>query len=185
MGDPATGRTGGVEGAGRAWAELLRISALFSVPGDLLAGATAGTTAASLLGAQTVTAATPTAAPAAHGRRRVLPPGRLGIQLYTLRDQTGLPRLRPGLRGTRYHMADVGDGDIDYRRFLATVNRRKGHVHPDHHWIVERDNAVDPAANPAGSPSTAARSARYLRQLRGQRFPGAGPADPVWSSGSV
>ncbi|MFI0709980.1 hypothetical protein ACH4SK_04865 [Streptomyces inhibens] len=39
--------------------------------------------------------------------------------------------------------------------------------HPGHHWIVESDNAVDPAANPAGSLSTAARSARYLRQLRG------------------
>ncbi|MGW7487753.1 SCO3242 family prenyltransferase [Streptomyces sp. NPDC054786] len=60
VGEPATGRgpaggTGpaGADGhaggggaadtgsAGRAWAELLRVSALFSVPGDLLAGATA------------------------------------------------------------------------------------------------------------------------------------------------
>ncbi|MFH8568508.1 sugar phosphate isomerase/epimerase family protein [Streptomyces sp. NPDC017993] len=66
-----------------------------------------------------------------------------------------------------YRMADVGDGDIDYRRFLATVNRRKGCDSRDHHWIVERDDAVDPAANPAGSLSTAARSARHLRILRG------------------
>ncbi|MFJ9407900.1 sugar phosphate isomerase/epimerase family protein [Streptomyces sp. NPDC101393] len=66
-----------------------------------------------------------------------------------------------------YRMVDVGDGDIDYGRFLATVNRRKGHGHRDHHWIVERDDAVDPAANPAGSLSTAARSADHLRHLRG------------------
>ncbi|MGW9175782.1 SCO3242 family prenyltransferase [Streptomyces decoyicus] len=32
---------GSDNGTGRAWAELLRVSALFSVPGDLLAGATA------------------------------------------------------------------------------------------------------------------------------------------------
>ncbi|WP_078953069.1 SCO3242 family prenyltransferase [Streptomyces decoyicus] len=32
---------GNANGTGRAWAELLRVSALFSVPGDLLAGATA------------------------------------------------------------------------------------------------------------------------------------------------
>ncbi len=67
-----------------------------------------------------------------------------------------------------YRMVDVGDGDIDYRRFLATVNRRKGCDPRDHHWIVERDDAVDPAANPAGSLSTAERSARHLRSLRRQ-----------------
>ncbi|MGW7487747.1 sugar phosphate isomerase/epimerase family protein [Streptomyces sp. NPDC054786] len=66
-----------------------------------------------------------------------------------------------------YHMTDVGDGDIDYGRFLATVYRRRGDRHRDHHWIVERDDAVDPAANPAGSLSTADRSARHLRRLRG------------------
>ncbi|MFJ9407906.1 SCO3242 family prenyltransferase [Streptomyces sp. NPDC101393] len=33
---------GAVGGTGRAWAELLRVSALFTVPGDLLAGAAAG-----------------------------------------------------------------------------------------------------------------------------------------------
>ncbi|MET7796993.1 SCO3242 family prenyltransferase, partial [Streptomyces decoyicus] len=38
-GDTGAGADG--NGTGRAWAELLRVSALFSVPGDLLAGATA------------------------------------------------------------------------------------------------------------------------------------------------
>ncbi|MFD7663936.1 sugar phosphate isomerase/epimerase family protein [Streptomyces sp. NPDC059788] len=63
-----------------------------------------------------------------------------------------------------YRMVDVGDGDIDYRSFLAAVERRRGRRSA--HWIVERDDAVDPAANPAGSLSTARRSARHLRSLR-------------------
>ncbi|WP_030023187.1 sugar phosphate isomerase/epimerase family protein [Streptomyces monomycini] len=66
-----------------------------------------------------------------------------------------------------YRMVDVGDGDIDYRRFLAAVERRRGRRSA--HWIVERDDAVDPAANPAGSLSTARRSARHLRSLRAAR----------------
>ncbi|MFC9239985.1 SCO3242 family prenyltransferase [Streptomyces decoyicus] len=40
-GDSRAGADGNGSGTGRAWAELLRVSALFSVPGDLLAGATA------------------------------------------------------------------------------------------------------------------------------------------------
>lgn len=64
-----------------------------------------------------------------------------------------------------YRMVDVGDGDIDYRRFLDEVSslpgRRRGH-----HWIVERDDAVNPDANPDGSLSTARRSSRHLRSLR-------------------
>ncbi|MEU9484992.1 SCO3242 family prenyltransferase [Streptomyces decoyicus] len=40
-GDSRAGADGNGNGTGRAWAELLRVSALFSVPGDLLAGATA------------------------------------------------------------------------------------------------------------------------------------------------
>lgn len=77
-----------------------------------------------------------------------------------------------------YRMCDVGDGDIDYAHFLATVNRRTGRAPRDHHWIVERDNAVDPAANPAGSLSTAARSAHHLRHLRSHPVP-APPTGPA------
>ncbi len=63
---------------------------------------------------------------------------------------------------------DVGDGDTDYRRFVSAVERRLGRRSGRRpaHWIVERDDAVDPAANPAGSLSTARRSARHLRSLR-------------------
>ncbi|POX38872.1 xylose isomerase [Streptomyces sp. Ru73] len=64
-----------------------------------------------------------------------------------------------------YHMVDVGDGDIDYQRFISRVNRLPGRTYRN--WLVERDDAVDPAANPAGSLSTARRSASYLRHLRG------------------
>ncbi|MFH9419679.1 hypothetical protein [Streptomyces sp. NPDC017529] len=66
-----------------------------------------------------------------------------------------------------YRMVDVGDGDIDYRHFLSAVERRHGRRRAD--WIVERDDAVDPAANPAGSLSTARRSACHLRGLRAAR----------------
>ncbi|MCF6526162.1 sugar phosphate isomerase/epimerase [Streptomyces sp. JJ36] len=64
-----------------------------------------------------------------------------------------------------YRMTDVGDGDIDYRHFLDRVGRLPGHRRR-HHWIVERDDAPDPEANPAGSFSTARRSSRHLRSLR-------------------
>ncbi|MBO3677521.1 sugar phosphate isomerase/epimerase [Streptomyces sp. NEAU-YJ-81] len=57
-----------------------------------------------------------------------------------------------------YRMVDVGDGDIDYRRFLTAVGRTHG-GRRDHHWIVEHDQ-------PADSLTTARRSARYLRSLR-------------------
>jgi nitrous oxide reductase len=53
-------------------------------------GVAAGAGAAALLGAAATaaTAAAPGAAPSAAGRGRpVLPPGRLGIQLYSLRDK--------------------------------------------------------------------------------------------------
>ena len=63
-----------------------------------------------------------------------------------------------------YRMVDVGDGDLDYRRFLAEVGRLPGRR--GHHWLVERDDAVDPEVNPAGSLTTARRSAAYLRSLR-------------------
>ncbi|WP_369201097.1 sugar phosphate isomerase/epimerase family protein [Streptomyces sp. PU-14G] len=66
------------------------------------------------------------------------------------------------------HMVDVGDGDLDYENFVATVLRRgrHGHGRGGHHWLMERDDAVDPAANPAGSLTSARRSAAYLRGRR-------------------
>lgn len=57
-----------------------------------------------------------------------------------------------------YRMVDVGDGDIDYRRFLTAVGRTHGGCR-DHNWLVEHDQ-------PADSLTTARRSARYLRSLR-------------------
>ncbi|MFJ1990318.1 sugar phosphate isomerase/epimerase family protein [Streptomyces asiaticus] len=57
-----------------------------------------------------------------------------------------------------YRMVDVGDGDIDYRRFLSAVGKTHG-GRRDHHWMVEHDQ-------PADSLTTARRSARYLRSLR-------------------
>ncbi|OEV07433.1 sugar phosphate isomerase/epimerase family protein, partial [Streptomyces nanshensis] len=56
-----------------------------------------------------------------------------------------------------YRMVDVGDGDIDYRRFLTTVGRTPGGRR--HNWLVEHDQ-------PADSLRTARRSAAYLRSLR-------------------
>lgn len=64
-----------------------------------------------------------------------------------------------------YRMVDVGDGDLDYRRFINRVERLHGRS--KHNWLVERDDAVDSAVNPAGSLSTARRSAAHLRHLRG------------------
>ncbi|MDT0380086.1 sugar phosphate isomerase/epimerase [Streptomyces sp. DSM 42041] len=84
-------------------------------------------------------------------------------------DRFPLFHVKDGERedGTRdgYRMTDVGDGDLDYRHFIDTVaslprQRRR------HHWLVERDDAPDPVANPAGSLSTARRSGRHLRSLR-------------------
>ncbi|MEV6108529.1 sugar phosphate isomerase/epimerase [Streptomyces sp. NPDC051940] len=63
-----------------------------------------------------------------------------------------------------YHMVDVGDGDIDYARFIGALTSLPTRRY--HHWQVERDDAVSPTANPAGSFSTASRSADYLRALR-------------------
>ena len=65
-----------------------------------------------------------------------------------------------------FHMTDVGDGDIDYQRFIGAVQRCARHG-GKHHYLVERDDAVSPTANPAGSFSTAKRSYDYLRSLRG------------------
>jgi hypothetical protein len=65
-------------------------------------------------------------------------------------------------------MTDVGDGDIDYKRFIGALQRcARGRHRGAHNYLVERDDAVSPTANPAGSFSTAKRSFDYLRSLRG------------------
>lgn len=63
-----------------------------------------------------------------------------------------------------YLMTDVGDGDIDYERFIQAV--AKGPRRRFHHWITERDDAPDPQSNPGGSLRTARRSSAHLRALR-------------------
>lgn len=57
-----------------------------------------------------------------------------------------------------YRMTDVGDGDIDYRRFISAVNRTH-HGRHAHHWQAERDNPVD-------SLDFARRSSAHLHSLR-------------------
>jgi sugar phosphate isomerase/epimerase len=58
----------------------------------------------------------------------------------------------PGPSSFEWFMTDVGDGDIALEPFYAGLDR------DDHHYIVERDAAPVPAANPAGSFSTAERA---------------------------
>ncbi|MCK8679616.1 sugar phosphate isomerase/epimerase family protein [Streptomyces lichenis] len=57
-----------------------------------------------------------------------------------------------------YRMVDVGDGDIDYRRFLTAVGRTPG-GRRDHHWQAEHDN-------PADSFAFARKSSAHLHALR-------------------
>ncbi|MER6912058.1 sugar phosphate isomerase/epimerase [Streptomyces sp. NPDC000594] len=57
-----------------------------------------------------------------------------------------------------YRMRDVGDGDIDYRRFLSAVGRTHG-GRRDHHWQVEHDNPVE-------SFTFARKSSAHLHGLR-------------------
>lgn len=59
-----------------------------------------------------------------------------------------------------WDMTDVGDGDIAFEPFFCGLDT------DEHHFIVERDTAVDPVSNPAGSFSTAQRSYEYLAALR-------------------
>ncbi|WP_240135196.1 sugar phosphate isomerase/epimerase family protein [Streptomyces sp. MUM 178J] len=57
-----------------------------------------------------------------------------------------------------YRMVDVGDGDIDYKRFISAVNRtRRGRR--DHHWQAEHDNPVD-------SFTFARKAGEHLHSLR-------------------
>ncbi|MEU8577844.1 sugar phosphate isomerase/epimerase family protein [Streptomyces asoensis] len=57
-----------------------------------------------------------------------------------------------------YRMVDVGDGDIDYRRFLSAVTRLRGE-RLAHHWQAEHDN-------PAESFTFARKSSAHLHSLR-------------------
>jgi sugar phosphate isomerase/epimerase len=73
----------------------------------------------------------------------------------------------PGPTSFNWQMRDVGDGDIAFEPFFCGLDTE------DHHYIVERDTAPDPVANPAGSFSTAERSYDYLASLR-ERCGGSG-----------
>ncbi|MEV6397705.1 sugar phosphate isomerase/epimerase [Streptomyces sp. NPDC051907] len=57
-----------------------------------------------------------------------------------------------------YRMVDVGDGDIDYKRFISAVNRTHG-GRRDHHWQAEHDNPVE-------SFAFARKSSAHLHSLR-------------------
>ncbi|GGQ84618.1 sugar phosphate isomerase/epimerase family protein [Streptomyces asoensis] len=57
-----------------------------------------------------------------------------------------------------YRMVDVGDGDIDYRRFLSAVTRLRGE-RLAHHWQAEHDNPVE-------SFAFARKSSAHLHSLR-------------------
>ncbi|SPF00196.1 sugar phosphate isomerase/epimerase family protein [Streptomyces sp. MA5143a] len=57
-----------------------------------------------------------------------------------------------------YRMVDVGDGDIDYQKFISAVTRLKGH-RLAHHWQAEHDN-------PTESFTFARRSSEHLHALR-------------------
>ncbi|WP_327191011.1 sugar phosphate isomerase/epimerase [Streptomyces xinghaiensis] len=78
--------------------------------------------------------------------------------LFHVKDGEHDPSTRDG-----YRMTDVGDGDIDYQRFIGGVERLSRHRRGrSHHWIAEHDN-------PADSLSFARRSADHLRSLRAKR----------------
>jgi sugar phosphate isomerase/epimerase len=66
----------------------------------------------------------------------------------------------PGPSSFDWFMTDVGDGDVAFEPLFCGLDTG------DHHFLVERDTAPDPVANPAGSFSTARRSYAYLASLR-------------------
>jgi sugar phosphate isomerase/epimerase len=76
---------------------------------------------------------------------------------------TGAPPPGPGPNSFGWQMTDVGDGDIAFEPLFCGLDI------DDHHYIVERDTAPDPVANPAGSFSTAERSYDYLISFRERR----------------
>jgi sugar phosphate isomerase/epimerase len=57
-----------------------------------------------------------------------------------------------------YRMVDVGDGDIDYKKFISAVTRLRGE-RLAHHWQTEHDQ-------PTESFTFARRSSAYLHSLR-------------------
>ncbi|MFE4664724.1 sugar phosphate isomerase/epimerase family protein [Streptomyces sp. NPDC056716] len=57
-----------------------------------------------------------------------------------------------------YRMTDVGDGDIDYQKFISAVTRLRGQ-RLYHHWQAEHDN-------PGDSLRFARRSSEHLHSLR-------------------
>jgi sugar phosphate isomerase/epimerase len=57
-----------------------------------------------------------------------------------------------------YRMVDVGDGDIDYQRFISAVTRLRGE-RLAHHWQAEHDNPVE-------SFAFARKSSAHLYSLR-------------------
>ncbi|TXS32286.1 sugar phosphate isomerase/epimerase [Streptomyces sp. ms191] len=57
-----------------------------------------------------------------------------------------------------YRMSDVGDGDIDYQRFISAVSRTR-HGRHAHHWQAEHDNPVE-------SFAFARKSSAHLHSLR-------------------
>jgi sugar phosphate isomerase/epimerase len=76
-------------------------------------------------------------------------------------DYTGAPSSAlTGPSSFGWQMRDVGDGDIAFEPFFCGLDVG------DKHYLVERDTAPDPVANPAGSFSTAERSLAYLAGLR-------------------
>ncbi|GHC58323.1 sugar phosphate isomerase/epimerase family protein [Streptomyces flavofungini] len=58
-----------------------------------------------------------------------------------------------------YRMSDVGDGDIDYKRFLSKVTARTHNGRRYHHWQAEHDNPVE-------SYAFARKSSAHLHSLR-------------------
>jgi sugar phosphate isomerase/epimerase len=84
-------------------------------------------------------------------------------------DYTGAPASAPpGPSSFGWQMRDVGDGDIAFEPLFCGLDV------DDHYYIVERDTAPDPVANPAGEYSTAQRSYDYLAGLRERRGGGKG-----------
>ncbi|MFI5755078.1 sugar phosphate isomerase/epimerase family protein [Streptomyces sp. NPDC051569] len=73
--------------------------------------------------------------------------------LFHVKDGTHDELARDG-----YDMTDVGDGDIDYKRFISAVNKTRN-GRRDHNWVVEHDQPVD-------SIAFARKSAAHLHGLR-------------------
>ncbi|WP_411057646.1 sugar phosphate isomerase/epimerase family protein [Streptomyces sp. E11-3] len=84
---------------------------------------------------------------------------------YVLRQPQRYPlfHVKDGIRDDSvrdgYRMADVGDGDIDYQRFLSAVTRRTHGGRRYHHWQAEHDNPVE-------SFAFARKSSAHLHSLR-------------------